>query len=75
MKESNRLPPIVTEINTIEAAAMIGVSARTLRLMCLRATPEIPFVKYGTMVRFRVCEIEDYLSRQNEGRLCGKASA
>lgn len=47
-----------------EVAARLGVSERWVRDHATRRSPRIRAVKLGPLLRFRWCDVEDFLSHQ-----------
>ena len=61
MPEPLSPPPLVNEI---EAARILGLSAKTLRRWRWAGKPELPFHKIGAAVRYDPQELKAYLANQ-----------
>ncbi len=54
-------------LNTEQAAAYLGVTARTLEVWrCTKRHP-IPYIKVGRLVKYRKGELDRWLARQTVG--------
>ena len=61
------LPPLA--VNSEQAAAMLGISER--KLCELKATGEIPCVRIGRSVRFRIQDLEAFIERNLDAGMGG----
>jgi len=54
-------------INTEQAAAYLGVTARTLEVWRCTKRHSIPYIKVGRLVKYRKTELDRWLARQTIG--------
>jgi excisionase family DNA binding protein len=47
-----------------EAAAFLGVSVQTLRLWACKGQNDLPYIKVGRAVRYRVSDLHKFLDRR-----------
>jgi excisionase family DNA binding protein len=60
MSGSNRIDPMV--VDEEQAARMLGISRRMV--FEFRAKGELPHVKFGRLIRYRVSDIQAFLERK-----------
>lgn len=58
-------------LNTVEAADYIGVRTGTLESWRVNKTYNLPYIKVGRLVKYRVSDLNDFLDR---GRIESKVS-
>lgn len=49
-----------------QVAARLGVSERWVRDHATRRNPKLPVIKLGSLLRFRSCDVYDFLERQRD---------
>ncbi len=51
-------------MNSREAATFLGVRPDTLTVWRCTKAVQIPYIKVGSLVKYRLQDLEDYLNRQ-----------
>jgi excisionase family DNA binding protein len=60
MSTATTLPPLLVDIH--QASEMLGVSTRTV--WALTSAGELPAVRIGRAVRYRVADLEEFCARR-----------
>ncbi|MBR1605134.1 MAG: helix-turn-helix domain-containing protein [Alphaproteobacteria bacterium] len=52
-----------TLLSTEDAAIYLGISARTLETWRCKQRYDIPYVRIGSVVRYKISDLDDYISK------------
>ena len=59
--KNNTITP--TLLSTEDAAIYLGISARTLETWRCKQRYDIPYVRIGSVVRYKISDLDDYISK------------